>query len=95
MIEDSEDEVKLDSSMKLEVVGVEVWRVVAVTCVEEETVDELVVSVLAVVDSVEEDEEELEVLVKFAPLVAVILATNHTVSLGNVTKCVFTTVVGT
>ena len=72
---------------------------VAVVCVENETIDELVMFVLlaklAVVDSVEEDEKGREVLLKLASLFAVILATNHTVSLGNVTKCVSTTVVGT
>lgn len=71
---------------------------VAVVCVEEDKIEEVVVSVLlagvAVVDSVEDDEKELEVLLKLAPLVAVILPTNHTVSLGNVTNIVSTTVVG-
>lgn len=66
---------------------------------EEDKVEEIVVSVLtagvAMVDSLEDDEKELEVLLKLAPLVAVMLPTNHTVSLGNVTNIVSTTVVGT
>ena len=68
---------------------------VAVVCLEvEEAVVSLVLAELAVVDSVEEDVKELEMVPKLASLVAVILLTNQTVSLGSVTKCVSITVVG-